>query len=436
MIESLQRALALVCVCITLACTPESDTSESLASELTAEQGKPPVGAWVVIDEGRGLFKTANPEAGRIGIGTEAQLRVVEVVANDNELLEVRTIADRGGICTRVVEPRPNYQLRFFVEPEAVQQVSTRTVGAEFEDGTSLELAPGVPVIETGTPGKVRLDSATLLVDIAEADVGRWFLPSSVEPRDQPLRYGEHGELLTFVNACGRFVLRPGEPAGILGILEQHDGKFLPAHDWGDEDDDAIWGDGCSSIVRKAAAGTELSWLNGGAAGVVLVPHEIPRNAKQLDDRFCFEVSGLTVCIPVGELMTETGFDCGLIGLTTDRPAPASKPGSGVRLGKIEGGKGLDRDIVRRIVRAHLNELRSCYARGLAEDPTLAGRVVIAFEVAATGKVSSASVKSSKLVPADDQVPACMAKAFKRWTFLRPTTGKTVKVAYPIYLSP
>jgi hypothetical protein len=109
---------------------------------------------------------------------------------------------------------------------------------------------------------------------------------------------------------------------------------------------------------------------------------------------------------------------------------------SGVRPGKAQVGKGLDPDITRRIVRAHINELRSCYAAGLAKDPTLAGRVVIAFEVAATGKVSSASVKSTKLVPADDHVPTCMAKAFKRWAFLRPTTGKSVKVVYPVELSP
>src|SRR5690606_7250695 len=53
------------------------------------------------------------------------------------------------------------------------------------------------------------------------------------------------------------------------------------------------------------------------------------------------------------------------------RPVPM------VRMAKAEVKGNLDQDIVRRVVRAHINEVRSCYSRGLARDPALAGRVVI-----------------------------------------------------------
>ena len=96
-------------------------------------------------------------------------------------------------------------------------------------------------------------------------------------------------------------------------------------------------------------------------------------------------------------------------------------------------GAGLDKDIVRRIVRAHINEVRSCYAAGLVRSPSLAGRVEIDFTISAKGKVDSATVASSTL--ADARVGECIAKATKRWTFPQPKTA-SVAVTYPYELAP
>jgi Ca-activated chloride channel family protein len=48
---------------------------------------------------------------------------------------------------------------------------------------------------------------------------------------------------------------------------------------------------------------------------------------------------------------------------------------------------GLDPEIVRRIVRAHINELRSCYNQGQVKQPQLAGSITIAFEIGAPSRV-------------------------------------------------
>jgi biopolymer transport protein ExbD len=99
---------------------------------------------------------------------------------------------------------------------------------------------------------------------------------------------------------------------------------------------------------------------------------------------------------------------------------------------KVEGD--LDSDIIRRIVRAHINEIRSCYNAGLTKNPMLEGRVTIDFVIVSTGKVGESKIADSTL--SDEKVGACMAKAVKRWTFPKPRGGGEVKVSYPFALSP
>jgi hypothetical protein len=100
--------------------------------------------------------------------------------------------------------------------------------------------------------------------------------------------------------------------------------------------------------------------------------------------------------------------------------------------GKATVVGNLDADIIRRIVRAHINELRTCYQDGLAKDPKLAGRVTVDFVIAASGKVSSSVVASSDL--ADASVGKCIAKAVKRWMF--PRGIGEAEVSYPFDLAP
>jgi Ca-activated chloride channel family protein len=105
-----------------------------------------------------------------------------------------------------------------------------------------------------------------------------------------------------------------------------------------------------------------------------------------------------------------------------------------VRFAKAEIRGALHRDIIRRIVRAHVNEVRHCYNQGLVGDPGLAGRVVIQFVISAIGKVSVSTVASSELT--DEKVGQCIARAVKRWSFPKSEGSGTVLVNYPFLLSP
>lgn len=110
------------------------------------------------------------------------------------------------------------------------------------------------------------------------------------------------------------------------------------------------------------------------------------------------------------------------------------KPVPRVRQAKATVSAGLDRDIIRRIVRAHINEVRHCYNQGLAKDPDLGGKVTVQFTIVASGKVGESKVDSTTL--SDQSVSECVAKAVKRWKFPKPQGGVDVSVTYPFVLSP
>ncbi len=92
----------------------------------------------------------------------------------------------------------------------------------------------------------------------------------------------------------------------------------------------------------------------------------------------------------------------------------------------------LDREIVRRVIRQHKNEVRYCYERGLASKPELSGRVVTAFTIATTGRVLGSAVTESSL--RDRDVEQCIAEAVRRWEF--PSTQQMATVSYPFMLTP
>jgi hypothetical protein len=119
----------------------------------------------------------------------------------------------------------------------------------------------------------------------------------------------------------------------------------------------------------------------------------------------------------------------------SERPSPGSGSFAAqikYNVVKIEGG--LDRDIIRRIARAHINEVRSCYNAGLSKNRKLAGRVTINFVIAGTGKVPVATPIDRTL--SDSTVENCIAKAIKRWTFPKPRGGDKVIVDFAFDLAP
>jgi hypothetical protein len=88
-------------------------------------------------------------------------------------------------------------------------------------------------------------------------------------------------------------------------------------------------------------------------------------------------------------------------------------------------------EVIRRIVRMHLPEIRYCYDMQLMVNPSVAGLLKVSFAIHADGTVTVAKVTAP-----DDALGTCVGDAFKKIEFPKPKDGATVQVTYPFNLSP
>ncbi len=207
--------------------------------------------------------------------------------------------------------------------------------------------------------------------------------------------------------------------AGVLGILKSQEGSII-----------------ASVFGRESALGSDNENVLGGLIGTEV--HE------------AFGHGGVSI-IGTGKGGGSTGEDTiGLSKLDTigkgggggDRSGYGRNVGSGlgthhVRAPEVTPGTAqivgtFDKEIIRRIIRQHLAEVRFCYESQLLKRPALYGRVMMQFTIAGTGRVVTSAVQSSTLN--DGTVEQCIADAVHRWEFTRPPGGGIAIVSYPFVL--
>jgi len=108
-----------------------------------------------------------------------------------------------------------------------------------------------------------------------------------------------------------------------------------------------------------------------------------------------------------------------------DSPIPSSD-------GKIAEGRIAPEKIVEQ-ARAHLPELRACYAEALKRDASLRGEVVVSFAVEQDGKVRKPEVLRSTVGDAD--LASCITTTFGAFAMPASPAGE-MRVHYPIVLAP
>lgn len=94
----------------------------------------------------------------------------------------------------------------------------------------------------------------------------------------------------------------------------------------------------------------------------------------------------------------------------------------------------IGKEVIRRVIRQHINEVRHCYEKGLMEEPDLEGRVDVGFVIKGDGAVGGAKIKNSTL--GSKPVESCITKAIERWTFPAPEGCGVVIVSYPFSFVP
>jgi Ca-activated chloride channel family protein len=124
-------------------------------------------------------------------------------------------------------------------------------------------------------------------------------------------------------------------------------------------------------------------------------------------------------------------------GMLVGRSAAAVKiaaPANKVRFGAAQVQGSLDKEVIRRVIRRHLNEVRLFYDKALAQTPGLAGQIVVRFVIAANGRVTEAAVVSSTLP--GDALQADLLQAIRGWQFPPPRGGGEVIISYPFLFHP
>jgi hypothetical protein len=215
-----------------------------------------------------------------------------------------------------------------------------------------------------------------------------------------------------------QLALESAQKAGVLGILKAQEGSHI----------NSIFG-------RDSALGNDAENVLGGLVGT------------QIGE--AYGVGGLGL---VGSGRGGGGTGEGTIGLgNLGTIGKGGGGGSGSGYGRGAGGLGgrrahapdvvpgtaqvrgsLDKEIIRRIIRRHINEVKFCYEKELQQHPDLYGRVIIQFTIAGTGGVVASVVQQSTM--GNPTVEQCIAGAVRRWEFPKPQGGGVVIVSYPFVL--
>ncbi|MEW5855432.1 MAG: AgmX/PglI C-terminal domain-containing protein [Myxococcota bacterium] len=192
---------------------------------------------------------------------------------------------------------------------------------------------------------------------------------------------------------------------------------------------EALFGGGSSSAVFSASANDALENAMGGISG------------REVGAAYGFGGLGERGHGPGGGGTSTSTFGVGKIGT---RGRGGGNSGFGTGTGGL-GGKtehaidvtqgapvilgSLDKEIIRRVIRENIQQIKYCYERELTRTPGLAGKVQIKFVIGAQGAVQSAVVAESSMN--NKTVESCIAGKVRGWIFPKPKGGGIVIVTYP-----
>jgi hypothetical protein len=200
---------------------------------------------------------------------------------------------------------------------------------------------------------------------------------------------------------------------GVLGVLLAYQGNSLTQLF---SNDDRLQPGPIAGLVDGSGTGPGGYGIGLGVTGSGFGPNSGPLNGIGPD-----------------RLGTGCDADCRAGELKASRLRQHQALGPQVEIGSVHTQGGLTKDIVRRIIRQHLNEVKYCYELQLPRHPELAGRITVQFTIAAEGNVTASLMQTSSLN--NVAVESCIVQATRRWEFPRRTAGLTI-VSYPFVLVP
>jgi TonB family protein len=146
---------------------------------------------------------------------------------------------------------------------------------------------------------------------------------------------------------------------------------------------------------------------------------------------YAWQATSCDPCPPEAVLRDE---DLATLGadVTLGPQAPAAMM-SNVRVAMPTVRGALPPEVVSRVVRRNIGQLRFCHEQALVAQPTTAGDLTVALTLDAAGAVTVARTERSTV--GSEAVEACVLQAARRWMFPSPTDGGTAQVSIPLTLS-
>ena len=131
------------------------------------------------------------------------------------------------------------------------------------------------------------------------------------------------------------------------------------------------------------------------------------------------------------------------VGALCQGPGPCKKNGEGPMLdpdppfGCAPDGAGatcMDKDLIRKVIAGHRDQIRFCYELALQQSPALAGKVSVQFAVATSGTVATARVENSSVK--SEALSECLVSRVRSWQFPVGKQGNGYRVTYPFVFKP
>ncbi len=100
----------------------------------------------------------------------------------------------------------------------------------------------------------------------------------------------------------------------------------------------------------------------------------------------------------------------------------------------------LDQEIIRSRINQNIRGIITCYENALMTNQTLAGRVVVNFNIQVNGTVNDAKVvknyKGRKTTLTDKKVQKCILERVNKITFPKREKGQPIEINYPFNFTP
>ena len=88
----------------------------------------------------------------------------------------------------------------------------------------------------------------------------------------------------------------------------------------------------------------------------------------------------------------------------------------------------MSREMVKRVIDQHLEEITYCYETALMTNPSILGRIVFEWKILMDGRVGEIRIVASSVN--SHEIHNCIKTAIKSWRFPKPK-GAEVVVSYP-----